>query len=251
MGTLGLLDLFIFVTATFAASLVAGVVGFAFGLVAAAAWLHILPPAQTAALIVAFGLIVQGYAVWKLRHALRLERLLPFALGAAFGVPLGVLVLRWADPTYVRAGVGAVLIVFSLYSLMQPRLPKVEAGKIADGVVGCLNGTLGGATGLAGILTTIWCSLRGWPKDEQRAVFQPIGVVIFALAAVWLGGVGLVDAQTVYLFLIGLPAVAAGTWLGLKLYGSMDDALFRKLVLGLLLASGVALVLSSALRPIT
>ena len=60
----------LFLAATFAAALIAGLAGFAFGLVAAAVWLHILTPLQTATLIVAFGLIVQGYSVWKFRAAL-------------------------------------------------------------------------------------------------------------------------------------------------------------------------------------
>ena len=42
--------------------------GRGFGLVAAAIWLYALPPSQTTALIVAYGLLVQAYAVWKLRH---------------------------------------------------------------------------------------------------------------------------------------------------------------------------------------
>jgi uncharacterized membrane protein YfcA len=100
---------------------------------------------------------------------------------------------------------------------------------------------LGGATGLAGILTTIWCGLRGWSKDQQRAVFQPVGVAIFAMSAVWIGAHGAVSADTVKLFLIGLPVLFAGTWLGLRLYGRLDEAAFRKLVLFLLLLSGVAL----------
>jgi hypothetical protein len=49
------LDLTLFLAATFLAALVAGLAGFAFGLVAAAAWLHVLTPVQTASLIVAFG----------------------------------------------------------------------------------------------------------------------------------------------------------------------------------------------------
>ena len=59
----GLVDIALIVTATFSAALVAGVAGFAFGLVAAAVWLHVLTPLQTTTLIVGFGLIVQGYAV--------------------------------------------------------------------------------------------------------------------------------------------------------------------------------------------
>jgi uncharacterized membrane protein YfcA len=35
----------------------------------------------------------------------------------------------------------------------------------------------------------------------------------------------------------------AGTWLGLKLYGRLDEATFRKVVLVLLFASGVGLIL--------
>jgi hypothetical protein len=34
----------------------------------------------------------------------------------------------------------------------------------------------------------------------------------------------------------------AGTWLGLKLYGRLDEATFRKVVLVLLLVSGATLV---------
>jgi uncharacterized membrane protein YfcA len=90
----------------------------------------------------------------------------------------------------------------------------------------------------------VWCGLRGWPKDVQRAVFQPIGVAIFAMSAVWLGVGGAVNAETMRLFAIGLPVLLAGTWLGLKLYGRIDEGGFRKLVLALLLASGIALLLS-------
>ena len=81
MTDLPILDLLLFATGTFAAALVTGIAGFAFGIVAAAAWLHFLPPAQTTALIVAYGLIVQGISVWKLRRSLQLSRLLPFLLG--------------------------------------------------------------------------------------------------------------------------------------------------------------------------
>src|SRR5215831_14908869 len=215
----GFLDLAIFLTATFASALVAGLSGFA------------------------FGLIVQGYSVWKLRHALDWNRLWPFVVGAAFGVPIGVSVLTWANPAHVRAGVGIFLILYSLYALFRPAMKPVTAGgRVADGGVGFLNGILAGITGLAGILVTIWCGLRGWPKDQQRGVFQPVAVAIFAMSAAWLGAKATISADMIRLFLLGLPVLLAGTWLGLKLYGRVKEATFRKVVLLLLLLSGVALV---------
>lgn len=237
------LDLIVFVAASFASSLVAGLAGFAFGLVAAGIWLHVISPAQTAALIVGFGMLVQGISVWKLRGSISVRRLLPFLVGGAVGVPAGVELLRWISAAHMRSAVGIVLILFSLYSLARPRLATIKAaGRAADGAVGFLNGVLGGATGLAGILTVVWCSVRGWSKDEQRAVFQPVGVAVFAMTALWLGGTGLIDRETVRLFLLGLPAVLIGTWLGLRLYRRLDEVRFRKIVLMLLLLSGVALV---------
>jgi len=237
------LDLALFVAATFAASFVAGLAGFAFGLVAAAVWLHLLTPLQTAALIVSYGLIVQGYAVWKLRRAIRLDRLLPLLIGSQIGIPFGVELLRWMPAASMRTGVGVFLVAFSLYSLLKVRLPPMaNAGAVADGGVGALSGIVGGATGLAGIVPTIWAGLRGWSKDEQRAVFQPIAVAIFIGTALWLGGAGSIDRDTAGLFMIGLPAVLIGTWAGLKLYGRLDDAGFRRVVLVLLLVAGLALI---------
>ena len=113
---------------------------------------------------------------------------------------------------------------------------------MADAGVGFLNGVLGGITGLAGILVTIWCGLRGWPKDVQRTVFQPVAVAIFAMSALWIGTKGAITPDIIKLFLIGLPALFAGTWLGMKLYGLLDEATFRKIVLALLLASGATLI---------
>jgi hypothetical protein len=62
------------------------------------------------------------------------------------------------------------------------------------------------------------------------------------MSGLWLGISGAISTDTVWFFGIGLPALLAGTWLGLKLYGHLDEVGFRKLVLVLLLVSGLALV---------
>ena len=113
---------------------------------------------------------------------------------------------------------------------------------VADGAVGIVNGIIGGATGLAGIAAVVWCNLRGWAPAEQRAVFQPVGVATFVMIALWLGGTGMIRADAAGLFLLGLPALALGTWAGLKSFGRLNDASFRRIVLSLLLLSGVSLL---------
>jgi uncharacterized membrane protein YfcA len=242
MGDLDFFGILIFIAGGFAASVITALAGFAFGIVAAGPWLHALTPSQTAALIVAYGLLVQAYSVWKLRAAIKIRRLLPFLIGGAIGTPLGVLSLSWISATHLRIGVGTVLIAYAGYGLLRPKLPGfASVTLLIDVLVGLLGGALGGATGLAGIVVMIWSGLRGWSKDEQRAVFQPAGVANFAMIALWMGGVGMLDRDTIILFAIGLPAILAGLWLGFALYRRVDETGFRKIVLILLLISGATL----------
>jgi uncharacterized protein len=237
------IELPLFLLATFAGAFVAGLSGFAFGLVAASLWLYVLTPLQSASLIVGFGLLVQGYSVWKLRAAVDWRRLWPFMIGAVAGVPVGVSLLTWADPKSVRIAVGAILIAYSLYAFFRPQLRVATVvPPAADIAVGFVNGLLGGLTGLAGIIITIWCNLRGLPKDLQRATFQPVAVVVFAMTALMLGAKGSLTLETAKLFALGVPFLFAGTWLGLKLFGRIEEATFRRIVLALLFVSGVALL---------
>jgi uncharacterized membrane protein YfcA len=92
------------------------------------------------------------------------------------------------------------------------------------------------------IAAAIWSSTRCWPPPEQRAVFQPSGVAVFAITAAWLGGTKMIGADTLWLFLLRLPAFVLGTWAGLQLFGKLDDAAFRRAVLVLLLISGLSLL---------
>ena len=202
-----------------------------------------LAPAQATSLIVAFGLVVQGWSVWKLRAAIRWRRLLPFLVGSAIGVPLGVELLRWLSAGQLRVGTGVVLIVYSLYALLRPTLPQFkEGGAVADTAVGTAGGILGGATGLAGIVVTICSDLRGWPEGTARRLQRAV-VATVVMIALWLGGAGMVATDTLGLFALGLPAVLAGTWAGLRLYGKLDENGFRRVVLALLLVSGATLVI--------
>jgi uncharacterized membrane protein YfcA len=127
---------------------------------------------------------------------------------------------------------------------LRPALPQFRAAsRWADAGIGVLNGILGGATALAGIIVVVWSGLRGWSKEEQRAVFQPTTFATYLMVALWLGGSGHFTLDIAEWTLLGLPALAAGTWLGWRLFGRLDEAAFRKIVLVLLLASGTALAL--------
>ncbi len=240
-------ELGFFLLAAFLGGLTTGVAGFAMGLVVSGVWLHIITPIQTAILIVACTLITQSYSLWKLRRALSARALAPFILGGLAGVPLGTMMLSYVDPAYMRFWIGVLLVIFSIYNLAKPNLKPVQGGVPADVGIGFFNGMLGGFTGLGGIIVTVWCQVRGWPKDMQRAIFQPVILASGIVTIVSFGFAGVITTDTVKLWLIGAPVMLAGAWVGLKLYGRLDEAAFRRVVLWLLLFSGGSLVVPSVM----
>ncbi|MGA7311756.1 MAG: sulfite exporter TauE/SafE family protein [Pseudolabrys sp.] len=237
----------VFLLASFLGGLTSGLAGFAMGLVVSGIYLHILTPIQTATLIVGYGFVTQGYGVWALRHAVRWRGAAPFIIGGLMGVPAGTMLLTYIDPAYMRIGVGILLVVYSIYSLARPAIKLAHEGVAAEVGVGFLNGLLAGLTGLVGIVVVIWCQLRNWPKDVQRAIFQPVLLATILTSTVSLSAAGAVTAETMKLYLLGLPCMLAGTWAGLKLYGRLNDAAFRKIILLLLLVSGLSLIVPMSL----
>lgn len=63
-----------------------------------------------------------------------------------------------------------------------------------------------------GVLLVIWCQMRGWTKDEQRAVFQPVILTGMMMIAISLSFAGAITKDTLKLYVIGLPALLAGLW---------------------------------------
>ena len=116
----------------------------------------------------------------------------------------------------------------------------------ADVGIGISNGVLGGLTGLGGIISTISCQWRGWSRDKQRSVFQPVLFAAFVVISISQLIAGSYTVDTLKLYGIGLPFMVAGILIGFKLYGTIDDETFRKAVLVLVLLAGVSLIVSAS-----
>lgn len=236
------LNLALFLAAAFFGGLTSGLSGFAMGLVVSGVWLHIIAPDQNALLIVLCGLVTQGSGIWRVRHAIKWRSVAPFIIGGTLGVPAGTALLTTVNPNTLRLSMGVLLVIYSLYSLIRPALKPVQGGAPADLGVGVANGLIGGLTGLGGIAVTVWCQLRGGPKDTQRAIFQPVMFATFVMSAISFAVARAFTVETLKLYALALPVLIAGIWSGLRLYGKLDDAAFRRTILLLLLVSGVALI---------
>ena len=138
----------LFVFAAFAGGFVSGFSGFAMGLVVSGVWLHIITPIQTAALIAGYGLLTQGYGILKLRQALNWQKIWPLILGTTIGIPIGVILLTYINPVYLRFGVGVLLVLYTIYGLARPAFMPMKIGIAADIAIGVTNGLVADRAGI-------------------------------------------------------------------------------------------------------
>lgn len=241
-------SLALFLIAAFLGGLTTGLSGFAMGLVVSGIWLHLITPSQNALLIVLCGMVTQGLGMWRVRQAINWKAVVPFIAGSAAGVAIGTVLLTTVDQNIVRLTIGVLLIIFSVYSLARPKIAPPSTGLPVEIGVGFINGTIGGLTGLGGIAMTVWSQLRGGNKDAQRAIFQPVMFATFLISAISFGFIGSYTVETMKLYAFALPALVIGVGCGIWLYGKLNDAAFRRVVLVLLFGSGLSLVVPAVLR---
>jgi len=230
---------------------VQGLSGFAFGLVALGIWAWSLDPVAAGPLVVFGSLLGQTLSFGAVRRSLDAARLLPFIAGGVLGVPVGVVLLHHIDPRGFKLAVGIILVVWCPTMLMLPaggRRRVTAGGRWADAAVGWIGGVMGGLGGLTGPAPTLWCALRGWDRDAQRAVFQSFNFAMQGVTMATYLATGTIDAGTARLFAVVAPAMLVPTLVGARLYRRFSAVSFRRLILLLLTASGAVLVVSALLH---
>ena len=239
-------DLALIAVGGFLAALVVGSAGFAFAIVVTGVWIYVLPPAQIVLLAAICATLLHIASIWQFRREIEFGLLWPFVIGSVLGVPLGVLALQKFDAVWFRHVFGACMIAYSSFMLLRPQFPVVRlapvTARIADGMVGWVSGILGGFAMLHGTLPTIWCSLRGWDKRRSRCVYQPYILITGILTMLCVGFSIKIDKTGLLLPLaVALPAMGLGLWAGTRVFNVISEDRFRRLVLWLILASGISL----------
>ena len=229
--------------------LASGLAGFAFAATTLGIYTHIVPAPLISPLIVACSLAVQLQIMPMLWRRLDWRAAVPFVIGGVIGVPLGVWLLSRMSPDTFRLFAGVVLIVYATSALASRRMPSVRVeNRAVDGLIGWAGGVLGGFAGLSGVVPTIWCSLRRWPKDRQRSVFQLFNTAMHIATLTGYAMAGRLTVEVGQLFLVALPAAWLGGWLGFRVYRRIDDQAFARVLLILLGFSGVTMVVPHLVR---
>ena len=230
--------------AVFCGAFVSGLAGFAFSAVAGAILLHVLPPLEAIPLMMACSITVQAANLWALRKSIRWKQSSVLVVGGLLGVPIAVWLLQAADARIFRESFGLAIACYAVYTLFRPVLSRrlqMHVGRNA--LIGFGGGFVGGLTAMPGAIPTIWCDIHGVPKTEQRGLVQPFiaAMQIFALVLMLLQND--LSSKVLVEFVASIPALLAGAALGIFAFRCVNEASFRRIILTMLLFSGLLLVL--------
>jgi uncharacterized protein len=223
-------------------ALASSVAGFAFSAIAGSALAYLkVEPVRAVQMMVVCSIATQFYAVWDIRESIRWRSVLPMIGAGAVTIPLGVWLLLHADALLYAAGLGAFLTAYGCYIAFRRESSGTRGGGWHDAAAGALGGLTGGLAGIPGAPVTIWCSMRGWDKVTQRAVYQPyilamqiVAIVCLRLQATERLGV----AHDVSL----VPFALLGAIGGLAIFRLMSNRQFQVAVSALLVISGLGLL---------
>lgn len=220
-----------------------GLTGFGTALAGLPMWLQAVEPliaAQLASACSVLGHLTTLPTIWRTANW---RRLAPMLIAGLIGVPIGTWVLPLIPLDIFKFVIGLVLVVYCSYMLFVAGRIRLAAGaRGVETVIGFAGGIFGGIAGLSGVLPTIYASLKGWPKDERRAFFQAFNLTILTAMLVASVVQGLVGARFLMALAVAVPGTLAGSWVGVRLYHRLDDRRFDRIVLFVLLLSGVGLI---------
>ncbi len=228
---------------TFFAATVAGMTGFGYGLVSVPLLMVVLPPRVVVPAVTTHILLLSLLILLEVIKKVDVRRIWPLMLTGLFGLPLGIYVLLALSESVLRTITGVVIVLFALALLLGLNL-EIKNEKLALAPVGIASGLLASGIAMAGPPVILFFSNQGMLKQVFRANLAAYFVFLNTLTIPAHAASGLITGEVVRFALLFLPTLVAGMVLGSFLSRRVPEVHFRRVVLVVVLCSGLLSITS-------
>jgi uncharacterized membrane protein YfcA len=225
----------------FLASFVMGLTGFGIALVAMAFLPWLISPVTAIVVLTIYAFVFSLAVVVQLRRDLTPRTLVDLSIGTVAGTPLGVWVLASLPLSALNRLIGLVLVIVVALEF-RGVMPTRLAGRAWGLATGVLAGVIGGAVGTPGPPIVVYATTQGWSPRAMKANTMGFFVANQGVILIGYWWAGLLTRETADVAAaFALPALA-GVGAGVALFGRLDPVVFRRIVFGMLLVSGLVLL---------
>lgn len=238
-----LLTIIYLVLISFLATLVRSTFGFGESLIAVPLFVLFIPLSVAVPLSVLMSIFVAAVVVVQDHRAVHFNSAKWLILYALLGIPFGLLIISYGNEYWVKIGLGALIIGYSIFALQAKQTAKLEHDSpFWLFICGFLSGVLGGAYGINGPPLVVYGNKRGWSAQHFRATLQAYFLPASLIGVVGYAVQGMLGWTVLRYFLICLPAMLPAIFLGKYLNRKLQGNAFYKYVYGGLIAIGALLI---------
>ncbi len=227
----------------FGGAFLQGLTGFGYSLFSLPLLACLMPVSAAVPMLCVTGVFLNLIVFLRARKNLDIKRILPLLISGAAALPAGIWLLRTADESSLKIGVGVLVILSSIIYLSGFRI-TVKREKLAMIPVGFLSGLLNGATTFSGPPVILFFANQRVAKHQFRASLAAYFLLLNAIAVPAFIAGGLLTGETALNTLYLFPAVISGVLIGIRMADVVSEERFRFAALSALGVLGVFSVVS-------
>ncbi len=245
LPTIGPLALALAFTIALLAGFIKGMVGFAMPMIMISGLSSVMPPEVALAGLILPTLVTNGMQALRQGPAAAIESVGKFRLFLLVGclalVASSQLVRVLSGDTLLLI-IGSAMLIFAAMQL-SGRLPVLEGRSMGLEIgIGIVAGLVGGMSGVWGPPVVIYLTAMGTEKRDQvriQGVIYGLGAVALTFAHI---ASGVLTWHTAVISAALVPPAILGMWLGGRVQDRIDQAVFRKATLVVLIVAALNLV---------
>ena len=230
--------------ALFAGGAVKGLVGIGIPLVSISLLSLFLPLAEAVILLPVPIIVANLWQSFGGAHfGAALRRFWPLVLAMFIGTAAGAHVLASLDTASLNLLVGALVVLFSLSSYVNPELRLPARFERGLGVVaGAFGGFMGGVSALFGPPIILYLTSLRLDRETFVGVISSIYLCSAVGLVIVFGSIGVMSRTELVESIIASVPLMIGVWVGQRYRGRIREAVFRKLLLVVVLGVGIRLI---------
>jgi uncharacterized membrane protein YfcA len=237
---------------TIGAAVLRSFTGFGFALAAVPVYALFMSPSHAVVLSASLILALSLRGLPQYWGKTPIKPLVPMVAMSVVGTVIGALLLAGLDQRSFLLFAGpliiAVCVVLSVYHpqrLAQRWSQDKGPGLVTVGGTGLLSGLLNGGFAIPGPPVIIYAMATLKTPEASRSLMMTFFLFSSAVALTTFLVTGMADIKSLWLFLLGLPAILLGDKLGYALFLRFGGKFYRRVAIVALFMIGVSITLKS------
>jgi hypothetical protein len=225
------------------ASLLKGMTGFGFALLALPILTIFFPMQALVPAMTLFNLFTSLYILANIKLKIEYKYLLPMLLASFIGIPAGVHILQYLPEQTMELTTGISIFSLSMVILLSGNKEIPESRKKKPiFFAGFLSGFMASSMSIGGPPIALAMNRKGYTKERFRKMFALVSVINAVIATVLYVAKGIFVAFSLKFAAFLFPVMLLGSKLGDVLSQKVNQAQFKRMVLYLNMLLGLFIV---------